>query len=702
MSSSDHRNPFLQDTLPSALSSVAVEKAQSVPAEPARHSKRQPRILVVDDSNLDRRIIRDHLAPLCYEVIEARNGEEALDRINDGRPDLVLLDVEMPGMDGFEVCRRIREEHSDVFLPVLLVTARSDMQSKIAGFCEGANDYITKPIHPVELSIRVESMLRIKKLEATLAAAKFRVEIEKRKIERVIESMQDGVIIIDGQDGVILNPSAQMTLAARLDDPNCDYETLCRILTFNPRTFVEAQEDDTPMVREIEIGEDVYGAIVSALPFASEEVLPANENGDSSHPAKAEAVIVLRNITKEKALEKMRAEFVSYVSHELRTPLTSIRSAISLILSNKAGPIEGDVRKFIGIADRNSVRLGKLIDDILDLSRREAGKEEIKYERCRIEDPIDAVLMCLSSQAEEKKISIHRAIEPNLPLLYAESTGIEQVMTNLLGNALKFTGEGGTIKVSGSMVDSSPRETPDLGFDVKRYVMVNVEDTGVGIPPDQLSAVFDKFHVARHGRGIKGTGLGLAIAKKIIEAHGGAIWAESELKRGTRMSFVLPELSEENYYLFSLRLAIDRCKRSHDVLSVVLLRFEAGVGARREEGAALLDNAFEEVLSIIQQNRKTSGELVFPFRTRREIHIVLQGAPKSGAFRVLRSLERILTRDASQESKTRPQLRFGVASYPDDGISVPELESRLSKGTGRLRVLGNGDLQLDLDPFAEL
>ncbi|MDP3938336.1 MAG: ATP-binding protein [Deltaproteobacteria bacterium] len=702
MSTPRHRNPFLQDAIETSVAPVQEAEATFAPGADPEVPARRPRILVVDDTNFDRQLIRDHLEPLCYEVFDAKDGQEAIDRFEEIDPDLVLLDVEMPGLGGFEVCRRLRAMPREAFLPILLVTGRIDIQSKIAGFCEGANDYVTKPIHPVELSVRVESMLRIKRLEDNLAAAKSRVEIEKRKLEIVFESMQDGVIITGGRNEVNLNPSARMTLAARLDDPDCDYKTLCRVLTFDPGAGAKSGPDDVPTVREIHIGEDTFGAVTSALP-APRDPSQARDRADG-RPTTAQrgAVVVLRNITKEKALEKLRTEFVSYISHELRTPLTSIRSALSLVLSGRLGPVQEKVSKFIGIADRNSRYLAKLIDDLLDLSRREAGKDELKYEQGSVLAPIDASMTCLSSQAEAKRIKFEREIPPDLPPIYSDPSAIEHVMTNLIGNALKFTPDGGAITVSARVTDEPLKRAPELGFEVKRHVVVSVEDTGAGIPADQLESVFDKFHVVSHGGGIKGTGLGLAIVKKIIDSHGGAIWAESGIKRGAALRFALPELSGENFYLFSLRTALERCRRMHEVLSIVVVRFEAGVAARRAEGAAALDLAFKEVLSVIQKNAKKHEERVFDFPARREIQVVLPGAAKADAFRVLRSLDKTLNESACGEGTARDQLRFGVATYPDDGITIPELQACLSDKTGRLRVVDGGNLKVDLDPFSEL
>jgi signal transduction histidine kinase/CheY-like chemotaxis protein len=697
------RNPFLEDPSSSGdlrlPSGSAGQRSRQSPANEGRKA----RILIVDDVALDREVLAEHLESQGYELARASNGEEALARVGDARPDIVLLDLAMPGMDGFEVCRRIKAGQTDRFLPVILVSARGDTQSKIKGLGCGADGYITKGIDREELTARVESMLRIKRLEETLAIEKRSLEIEKRKIERVIASMRDGVIIVGKGGDVILNPSVKMILAARLDDPQCDYDTLCRVLSFDPLKSLEKDEEGQPLQRDIVIGEDSYGAITSPLPF------PADGTGRSrlaptlqDNSEVGGAVVVLRNVTREKALDRLRTEFISYVSHELRTPLTSIKSSLSLLQSGRTGELRPEVEKFVGIAHRNVHRLAGLIDDLLDLSRIEAGKLEMSFIQCAVWQPIEASLACLTGQAEAKKIAIHAELEPGLPSIYAEAKKIEQVVTNLVGNALKFTPEGGKITVRAGVVESPPKPAGNLKIKTRQYILVSIEDTGAGIPPYELENIFDKFHQVRRSETKGGSGLGLPIAKSLIEAHGGAIWAESVPRRGSCFSFLLPVLDAESFYYFNVQTTLERCKRSHEVLSVILLRVEAGIEGRTQGADAVLDASFDRIVDTIQKNLYRQTDVISPFKKRREIRVLLQATTKADALNALHRLERKLKEAFESEESMAPSLLFGVASYPEDGTSAPELEFCLSQCTARLRVRGDGDLEEALDPFSEV
>jgi nitrogen-specific signal transduction histidine kinase len=413
-------------------------------------------------------------------------------------------------------------------------------------------------------------------------------------------------------------------------------------------------------------------------------------------------VVVLRNVTREKALDRLRTEFISYVSHELRTPLTSIKNSLSLLQSGKTGELSPEVEKFVGIAHRNVHRLAGLIDDLLDLSRIEAGKLEMTFAQCPVRQPIEASLACLTGQAETKKIAIHAEMEPGLPFIYAEAKKIEQVVTNLVGNALKFTPEGGKIEVRARAVESPPRSSGNLKIKTRQYILVSVQDTGAGIPPYELENIFDKFHQVRRSERKGGSGLGLPIAKNLIEAHGGTIWAESVPKWGSCFSFLLPVFDSESFYYFNVQTTLERCKRSHEVLSVILLRVEAGIAARTQGAGAALDASFDRIVKTLKKNLYRRTDVVSPFKKRREIRVMLQDTTKAEALNALHRLERKLKEVFENEEVTAPPLLFGVASYPEDGTSAPELEFSLSQCTARLRVRGDGDLEKALDPFSEV
>ena len=228
-------------------------------------------------------------------------------------------------------------------------------------------------------------------------------------------------------------------------------------------------------------------------------------------------------------LKDAKTELISTVSHELRTPLTSIKEAISLVLEGAAGEINKNQEKFLRMASKNVDRLVNLTESILDSSRAEAGKMEMRRELVSITGIAGEVVASLKVQADKKKIAFRNHCRDSLPRIYADRERITRVFTNLLGNALKFTPEGGSITIEGE----------DIGADLR----IDVIDTGEGIPADKFEIIFDKY--ARLDRSslqnVKGTGLGLAIARDIIKGHKGNIWVESELGKGSRFSFTLPQ-----------------------------------------------------------------------------------------------------------------------------------------------------------------
>jgi len=240
-------------------------------------------------------------------------------------------------------------------------------------------------------------------------------------------------------------------------------------------------------------------------------------------------VALLRDVTREREIERMKTDFVSIVSHELRTPLAAIKGAVDNLLDGIGGEL-GDVQqKCLTISKRNIDRLSRLISDLLDISRIEAGKIQIIKQPADISVIIKDVLFFFKEIADGKNILLEMAIEQNVPVLSFDSDKITQVITNLVGNAVKFTPTGGKITVKAFLSGD--------------YLQVDVIDTGTGISRQDLEKVFDKFYqVSRlETKGMyKGTGLGLPITKGIVEKHEGKIWAESELGKGAKFSFILP------------------------------------------------------------------------------------------------------------------------------------------------------------------
>jgi signal transduction histidine kinase len=230
-----------------------------------------------------------------------------------------------------------------------------------------------------------------------------------------------------------------------------------------------------------------------------------------------------------KELDRLKSDFVSNVSHELRTPLTAIKGAVDLILREVTGPLNEKQNHYLTRVRSNTQHLAGLINDLLDLSKIESGKLELASTLVSLGSLVDDVVETLRPLATEKAVALETTI-PELPILVrADRDKITQVLTNLIGNAIKFTPPRGRVMISSACGDAA-------------WVRISVSDTGPGIAAEERERVFDKFYQVAEigGPKPKGTGLGLAISKTLVELHGGKIWVESEPGQGSRFYFTLP------------------------------------------------------------------------------------------------------------------------------------------------------------------
>jgi signal transduction histidine kinase len=227
-------------------------------------------------------------------------------------------------------------------------------------------------------------------------------------------------------------------------------------------------------------------------------------------------------------ISKTKSDFISAVSHELRTPLTSIKGYAALLMTGKMGQIPANVHDRLEKINKHSDSLVKFINALLDIARIESGRVEMQ----KTEQPLSAIVEStrdlLSPQIKEKNIQLSTTLAPQLPNIAIDASQIERVLINLIGNAIKFTPENGKISVRLS--------------EENQQLMFEVSDTGIGMSEEDLNNLFTEFYRAENAinQNIKGSGLGLALAKKIIEAHGGKIWATSQLNAGSTFYFSLP------------------------------------------------------------------------------------------------------------------------------------------------------------------
>lgn len=246
-------------------------------------------------------------------------------------------------------------------------------------------------------------------------------------------------------------------------------------------------------------------------------------------------------------LERIKSDFISIVSHELRTPLTPIKNALSILSSGKCGVLGENAVKFVEMAKRNVSNLTNIINDILDINKIEAGKMVFQYKTMNIHSVIENVKNNFDCVAKEHRIIFRVNEQENLPDIYADSQRLEQILTNLVSNAIKFTPENKGITIKSELKNALDiaqckyfeNEISALKGD---YILVSVADEGIGIKDENVLKAFEMFAQIENSltRKVGGTGLGLPIAKQLIKAHKGAIWCESEEGKGTTFSFALP------------------------------------------------------------------------------------------------------------------------------------------------------------------
>ena len=326
------------------------------------------------------------------------------------------------------------------------------------------------------------------------------------------------------------------------------------------------------MFAQINLSDNFYGFVEI---FRENEF--TNEDSQCFHTIAQQVSMPLKNAAyvqeiQEKnkelyRLEHLKSEFISIVSHELKTPITPLKTALQVMSSGRAGLLTPDMERFLSMSIKNVDNFKKIIDDLLDMSKIEAGKMNYNFTDMNVEKTIEFVKLQHNSVVEEKGLTLTTHFDENMALVYADNLRIQQVLNNLISNAIKFTESGGNIDVSTKIINAKDITTPQcFEDDVKdlkgNYVQVCVKDEGIGIEEEDLPKVFEQFKQVENSlqRKAGGTGLGLPIVKKILNEHNGAIWVESEINKGSAFYFVLPVLSDKTTFWISHKQLIKQAK----------------------------------------------------------------------------------------------------------------------------------------------
>ncbi len=363
----------------------------------------------------------------------------------------------------------------------------------------------------------------------------------EQQMTAIVDNLGEGLIVVDTHDNLLyVNPVAKRLLNY---SPTSPFPTRFTELVSatNLTVLADAQGKDARVTVELNFDQDGANRVlrVVASQFSSVKGNTASETDEHI----GGTVYVFDDITREHEIDRMKSDFVSLVSHELRTPLTSIIGFISLVLEGKTGPLNDGQQKSLTRAHRQSQRLAELINDLLDVSRIEAGRIQMKLQQVNLVDIAQQRLEELRPPADEKEIKLVLDVQTDLPSLTGDAEHLGQVFTNLLGNAIKFTPPNGEVIVRLSRRRWPIGDTPADTMNGAEGIYTEVIDTGPGIPIQEREMVFDKFkqlsNVQTRQQG--GTGLGLSIARGFVEAHHGKIWVDAgENGKGCNFQIWLP------------------------------------------------------------------------------------------------------------------------------------------------------------------
>jgi two-component system phosphate regulon sensor histidine kinase PhoR len=487
--------------------------------------KEEPTVLVVDDE----RVMREGCTRICQQmgcsVLGAQDGEEGLRLLGENRVDVLLLDLMMPGVSGMEVLERLVGLESAPV--VIVITGYATVELAVQAMKRGAYDFIAKPFTPDQLRLVVSRALERKALQREAqrlrqerARSLRDVAEEQSRLRTIIHAMADGVLVADTGGTIVLhNPCAARLLGLGGEE-----------LLHRPIQEV-ASPELSAMVLEL----------ARAAPFTAravelrmDRVGDIRAHGSPVHLPEGEplgVVVLIQDITPLKDLDRMKSEFVAMVSHELRSPLAVIQQQIDVLVAGMAGELNQRQQELLGRAGRRVQGLLELINDLLDLARIEAGRMVDRREALELASLVEAAVAGYREMAAGKGQSLV-CEPPGEPLwVVGDASALEEVFCNLLSNAVSYTPEGGNIRVCMAKRGG--------------YVCVEVADTGVGIPPECIPRIFDKFYRVRdeRTRNVVGTGLGLPIVKGIVEAHLGAVEVESKPGEGSKFRVLIPEAS---------------------------------------------------------------------------------------------------------------------------------------------------------------
>ena len=493
-------------------------------------------VLIVDDTPSKRFALKAVLAPLGVSIVEADSGAAALRCVMSRDFAVILLDVRMPRMDGYETARFIRQRRQSELTPIIFVTAHSN--DEIDRYAEGAVDFICLPVVPAELRAKVSVFAHIFITAHGLATRARELQVSANQLSVVADSAPIGIFQTDAQNRyVYTNP--RWTEITGITAEQAKGQHWDSIMRPEERASLLAQmPDDAPSPAELSHRFEVNLlesatriAVITSRSIVDRNGAPAGWVGTLADVTAEVGVEAAMSDARDRATEasRLKSDFLANMSHEIRTPMNGVIGMAELLLDTE---LDSRQRDYAQTVQNSGEALMTIINDILDFSKIEAGMLEVEKIDFDLRATIDDVVDLLARAAQRKQLELIAVVTDTVPLTMSGDPGrIRQVLTNLIGNAIKFTGAG-EVKIVATMTEVD---------EPAPAIRIEVSDTGDGIPSDKLAVIFQPFVQADTSTSRKygGTGLGLAISGQLVTLMGGDCGVTSELGVGSTFWFTI-------------------------------------------------------------------------------------------------------------------------------------------------------------------
>ncbi|MEG3939227.1 MULTISPECIES: hybrid sensor histidine kinase/response regulator [unclassified Microcoleus] len=656
-------------------------------------------VLIVDDRSENLVALEAILKNQSYNLVKANSGAEALRCLLHQDFAVILLDVQMPGMDGFETATMIRSRDRSRSTPIIFITAFSSNDTHVfKGYSLGAVDYLFKPLEPEILTSKVavfvelfQKTAEVKRQATELAAVNNELSKSEERFRTLCACSPLGIYLADVAGRcTYLNPRCQAISGLILDESlvsvwqrSVHPEDRDRVVADWSGWIKEGQEYSSEF--RLADNEDVRWINVQSSPMFSDlgillgHVGTVRDVTDRKQAEEERGRLLREQVARQEAerANQMKDEFLAILSHELRTPLNAILGWSRLLRAKKFD--QATVDKALETIERNAKSQAQLVEDILDVSRILRGKLNFNLYPIQLKNVIEMAIDSLKPLAETKSIVIVFQADSKVGKVIGDSDRLQQVVWNLLSNAIKFTPEGGKVDVRLELVGDEAQ--------------IQVIDSGIGINPDFLPYVFDRFRQADSSttRSYGGLGLGLAIVSHLVEQHGGNVRAENNPGEGAKFTVFLPvegngegavddcfeldEVSEALPTLANLQLlVVDDDDDTRDFLIAVLEDEGAVVrsAASVAEALAALESFWPDVLlSDIGMPQADGYELIARVK---EMEVLRE-----------RKMPAIALTAYVRESDRRQALEAGFQMHLSKPVEVTKLIAGIANLAGILR-----------------